>query len=106
MTCPKCNTEPLAAFIIEGVTVDRCPTCAGVWFDARELSQLLSEEAQHVARILKGSVTAPALTYCHLFAAYCRRRVKLHQGLGAAVIGLWAGRRILALKAKKSRVPS
>jgi Zn-finger nucleic acid-binding protein len=60
MTCPKCNTEPLAAFIIEGVTVDRCPTCAGVWFDARELSQLLSEEAQHVARLLKGSVSAQA----------------------------------------------
>ena len=60
MNCPKCHIEPLAAFTIEGVTVDRCVACAGVWFDAEELSRLLSEEARHVAQLLKGSLIAQA----------------------------------------------
>jgi Zn-finger nucleic acid-binding protein len=60
MNCPKCNAEPLAPFIIEGVTLDRCTACAGVWFDAEELTQLLSEEARHVAQLLKGSASAEA----------------------------------------------
>jgi Zn-finger nucleic acid-binding protein len=60
MDCPKCNTEALAAFTIEGVTVDRCSACAGVWFDAEELSQLLSEEARHVAQLLKGRMIEQA----------------------------------------------
>jgi Zn-finger nucleic acid-binding protein len=60
MYCPKCKTEPLAAYTIEDVTVDRCAVCAGVWFDAEELSQLLSEEARHVAQLLKGTVSAQA----------------------------------------------
>jgi Zn-finger nucleic acid-binding protein len=50
----------LAAFTIEGVTVDRCAACAGVWFDAEELSRLLSEEARHVAQLLKGGLIAQA----------------------------------------------
>ena len=54
MNCPKCENAALARFTIEGVTVDRCTACAGVWFDAEELSQLLSEEAQHIAKLLKG----------------------------------------------------
>ena len=60
MNCPKCKTERLAGFTIKGVTVDRCSACGGVWFDAEELSQLLSEEAQHVARLLKGRVNEQA----------------------------------------------
>ena len=57
MNCPRCKTESLIAFDIEAVGVDRCSACAGVWFDAEELSQLLSEEARHVAELLKGRVS-------------------------------------------------
>lgn len=60
MDCPKCKTEPLVAFEIEAVSVDRCSACAGVWFDAEELSQLLSEEARHIAELLKGGVSEQA----------------------------------------------
>jgi Zn-finger nucleic acid-binding protein len=60
MKCPKCKTEPLATHTIEGVTVDRCSACAGVWFDAEELNQLLSEEARHIAELLKGRVIEQA----------------------------------------------
>lgn len=40
---------------IDSVKVDRCSSCAGVWFDARELGQLLTTEADHVATLRKGT---------------------------------------------------
>jgi Zn-finger nucleic acid-binding protein len=35
--------------------VDRCSSCNGIWFDARELSQLLVEDAKQVASLRRGS---------------------------------------------------
>jgi Zn-finger nucleic acid-binding protein len=37
--CPVCN-EPLIAFELEGVEIDRCLTCHGTWLDAGELEQI------------------------------------------------------------------
>lgn len=54
MNCPRCETNTLISFAIENVTVDRCSNCAGVWFDAEELSQLLNEEERQVTQLLKG----------------------------------------------------
>ena len=56
MKCPKCQTETLAEFKVEGVAVDRCSSCDGIWFDAQELSELLSEAARQVASLRRGSV--------------------------------------------------
>jgi Zn-finger nucleic acid-binding protein len=42
--------------MIDNVTVDRCSSCDGVWFDADELVQLLSEEAQQVGSLRRGSL--------------------------------------------------
>lgn len=41
MKCPKCRDHDLAATQVDEVTVDRCPACAGLWFDARELPRVL-----------------------------------------------------------------
>ncbi|HEY7168794.1 MAG TPA: zf-TFIIB domain-containing protein [Candidatus Binatia bacterium] len=60
MQCPKCETETLDPFVVEAVTVDRCSRCAGVWFDTEELSELLREEAEHVAKLLKGKMNVQA----------------------------------------------
>ena len=51
MNCPKCKTVTLAEFKVEGVAVDRCSSCDGIWFDAQELSQLLSEDVKYVASL-------------------------------------------------------
>ena len=56
MKCPKCQTETLAEFKVEGVAVDRCSSCEGIWFDAQELSELLSDTARQVASLRRGSV--------------------------------------------------
>ena len=55
MKCPKCKTADLGQFAVEGVTVDRCPSCTGIWFDYQELSELLAEEARRVASLRRGS---------------------------------------------------
>jgi Zn-finger nucleic acid-binding protein len=56
MKCPKCQTETLGEFSVQGVAVDRCAACAGLWFDAHELVRLLAEEARHVASLRRGHV--------------------------------------------------
>jgi len=37
--CPECR-EPLVAFELEGIEIDRCVTCGGTWLDAGELEQI------------------------------------------------------------------
>ena len=54
MNCPKCKSETLVDFTIDGVTVDRCSACDGTWFDAHELTELLAEDAQTVATLRRG----------------------------------------------------
>src|SRR5690242_10974545 len=42
MKCPKCNAQ-MELVTYEGVTVDRCTGCKGIWFDANE-QRLLKEK--------------------------------------------------------------
>ena len=43
MKCLKCNTGTLQAVNIEGVEVDKCNNCSGIWFDIGELSAILNK---------------------------------------------------------------
>ncbi len=54
MNCPKCVTESLTEFKVKAVTVDRCVSCNGIWFDAQELGELLSEDARQVRGLTRG----------------------------------------------------
>jgi len=44
--CPKCDGT-LMELTHEGVQIDRCNKCKGVWLDAGELQQLTSQDEQH-----------------------------------------------------------
>jgi uncharacterized protein len=44
--CPKCDGT-LVEITHEGVQIDRCDKCNGVWLDAGELERLTSQEEQH-----------------------------------------------------------
>lgn len=52
MTCPKCVGESkLERFVYggtSGITLDKCPSCEGIWLDENELEQvqMLAEEWQ------------------------------------------------------------
>jgi Zn-finger nucleic acid-binding protein len=47
MICPKCQNE-MKAVEYDGVEVDRCNSCQGIWFDAGE-SDWLRDEAAAIA---------------------------------------------------------
>jgi uncharacterized protein len=41
MTCPRCNAV-LAELDRDGITIDRCDRCRGIWLDRGELEKLLT----------------------------------------------------------------
>jgi acetyl-CoA carboxylase beta subunit len=43
MKCPKCGMD-LHTTELHGVTVDSCPSCHGMWFDAGEVDHMLAHE--------------------------------------------------------------
>jgi len=43
MRCPKCRSD-MEQLEIEGVEIDRCSTCHGLWFDAGEVEKLRTKE--------------------------------------------------------------
>lgn len=44
MTCPKCSTQLLMSDR-QGVEIDYCPTCRGVWLDRGELDKIIERSA-------------------------------------------------------------
>ena len=52
MHCPKCGT-PLQEELLEGVAVDICPGCHGVWLDDGELAKL-TEGGKSLFSFLRG----------------------------------------------------
>jgi Zn-finger nucleic acid-binding protein len=42
MQCPRCETASLTELDRDGVTIDRCERCRGVWLDRGELEKLLA----------------------------------------------------------------
>lgn len=42
MTCPRCQAR-LSPSVRDGIEIDRCDRCRGVWLDAGELDRLLAK---------------------------------------------------------------
>ena len=45
MKCPVCTTENLVMSERQGVEIDYCPQCRGVWLDRGELDKILERSA-------------------------------------------------------------
>jgi hypothetical protein len=58
--CPVCR-EPLIVAEREGIELDACPWCHGLWFDAGELA-LLAEKLGRALSGAEGGVAAAATT--------------------------------------------
>lgn len=41
MNCPVCTNVPLTLAERQGIEIDYCPTCRGVWLDRGELDKLI-----------------------------------------------------------------
>ncbi len=44
MKCPRCDA-PLSEIDRDGITIDRCERCRGVWLDRGELEKLLARRS-------------------------------------------------------------
>lgn len=45
MKCPICTDTPLVLAERQGVEIDYCPACRGIWLDRGELDKLLDRAA-------------------------------------------------------------
>jgi uncharacterized protein len=46
MKCPQCATEPLVMSERQGVEIDYCASCRGVWLDRGELDKILERSVR------------------------------------------------------------
>ena len=55
MNCPHCQTTALMMSERQGVEIDYCPQCRGVWLDRGELDKLIERSAS-----MQPAAAAPA----------------------------------------------
>ena len=60
MKCPTCAESILVMTERQGVEIDYCPTCRGVWLDRGELDKLLAVSAAREAAPPTRSEAAPS----------------------------------------------
>jgi Zn-finger nucleic acid-binding protein len=58
MLCPTCNNVNLAMTDRQGIEIDYCPQCRGIWLDRGELDRLI-ERAEQAAGPAMPSVPPP-----------------------------------------------
>jgi uncharacterized protein len=46
MFCPRCHTADLVEHDRDGIKIDICPGCRGVWLDRGELEKLIAADRQ------------------------------------------------------------
>ena len=63
MKCPNCPDTTLVMTDRQGVEIDYCPACRGVWLDRGELDKLLDRAAVAAAADVK--VSEPAARVQH-----------------------------------------
>ena len=47
MKCPACKTVDLVMSDRNGVEIDYCPQCRGIWLDRGELDKIIERSAEH-----------------------------------------------------------
>lgn len=63
MLCPTCNNVQLVMSEREGIEIDYCPQCRGVWLDRGELDKIIERSAAEEMPALRsapGPVVADA----------------------------------------------
>ncbi|MBL0924851.1 MAG: zf-TFIIB domain-containing protein [Sphingomonadaceae bacterium] len=74
MPCPVCKT-PLAMSDRQGVEIDYCPQCRGVWLDRGELDKIIERSAAEMAPRRPQAPT-------HAAPDYTPQDFSHHQGFG------------------------
>jgi Zn-finger nucleic acid-binding protein len=59
MKCPTCPDATLVMADRQGVEIDYCPSCRGVWLDRGELDKIIERSAAHSAPPAAAPAAAP-----------------------------------------------
>jgi Zn-finger nucleic acid-binding protein len=70
LMCPKCRKEPMRSESFQGIEIDRCPVCKGMFFDRGELQALLSKGGESAGDTLSFAAVSDAMD---LVLASCPR---------------------------------
>jgi len=70
MNCPKCRSLQMNPETYEGVEIERCPVCKGMFFDRGEIRALIEKQQGNVVDNLKFSPTSDVMDG---MAAHCFR---------------------------------
>ena len=72
MLCPVCKTVNLAMTDRQGIEVDYCPDCRGIWLDRGELDRLIARAEGDAPASVPSRAPAPPRHYDHARPpAYC-----------------------------------
>lgn len=64
MLCPACKTVNLAMTDRQGIEIDYCPECRGIWLDRGELDRLI-ERAERAAAVPPLQASPPPYPPAH-----------------------------------------
>lgn len=59
MLCPHCTNTTLAMTERQGIEIDYCPTCRGIWLDRGELDRLIERAERDAAPAAAGMPPTP-----------------------------------------------
>ena len=80
LSCPKCKA-PMEPVSFGGTTVDRCQSCQGIWFDAREQERLKDAPGSEAIDTGKpGTPVAPGRVLCPVCRVVIRSTRELRVG--------------------------
>lgn len=82
MNCPKCRIEVMKPEVYEGVEVDRCPACKGIFFDRGELKVMLAKKMGNTADTLFFSVTSDQMDQVGAVCPRCNVGMGVTKGPG------------------------
>jgi len=64
MICPKCSTI-LSLSVMEGIEIDHCPNCRGVWLDRGELEKIIERSNGYSSPFTGNSNNNPHYEHGH-----------------------------------------
>lgn len=82
MNCPKCRIETMKAETYEGIEIDRCPACSGMFFDRDELEEMLAGKMGNTADTLLFSATSDQMDTLTAMCPRCSREMTPMKGPG------------------------
>ncbi len=88
MNCPKCRTEPMKPESYEGIEVDRCQACKGLFFDRGELKGMLGKKLGNTADTLVFSATSDQMDHVTAHCPRCSKDMNAMMGPGEIKIDL------------------